>query len=236
MTSSKTYRLIAGVTLLALVACAPSGPPAPSAPMVTTVDGVRIVENSSPAWTEADAWRLSAEPILTLGADVGESYEMFANIRQPRQLSDGRIVVADDSHELRYFDAGGGYLFSRGGPGQGPGEFTYIGSPMRTPGDGFLIDNLNARNMLTFDGAGNYLSTLVLEAHGMDHRPARVIGVFGDGSLLARATLRGEPIPAGPPGALRLGIRSRQTAGVGNAVAIAGEGAVAPVEDAATDG
>jgi hypothetical protein len=31
----------------------------------------------------------------------------------------------------------------------------------------------------------------------MEHRPARVIGVFGDGSLLARAVLWGEPIPDG---------------------------------------
>ena len=193
MKRQRSCRSIDVAALLALAACGPSSPPAPAAPVITTIDGVRIVENSAQAWTTEDAWRVSAEPTLTIGVDIGERYEMFANIRPPLQLSDGRVVVADDSHELRYFDDAGEFLFARGGAGQGPGEFTYIGIPFRMPGDGVLVANFNAGNMLAFDGAGDHQATLRLQAHELDFTrvtPANVLGVFGDGSLLAESTTR----------------------------------------------
>ena len=40
--------------------------------------GIEIVENIAPAWTEGDGWRLSDEPVLTIGVLEGrEEYQLF---------------------------------------------------------------------------------------------------------------------------------------------------------------
>lgn len=87
--------LFAGVATAALHGCATeTSGPAPIEATVTTIDGVRVVENHAPRWAEGAGWRISDEPILTLGVDAGEPYEMFTYPDAVR-LDNGTIIVAD---------------------------------------------------------------------------------------------------------------------------------------------
>jgi hypothetical protein len=99
--------------------------------------GVVIVDNGAPEWTESSAWVLSDSAVLRIGAvDSGEPAAEFARVRDAVRLSDGRIVIVEkQSNEIRWFAADGTHLFTRGGPGKGPGEFTAIIQLLRMPGD-----------------------------------------------------------------------------------------------------
>src|SRR5690606_5816123 len=95
-------------------------------PIVRDSAGVRVVRNLAPAWSGSaeDAWSLSLEPILEIGVLEGDPAYMFSQMRGPRRLSDGSIVVLDGAtSEVRIFDAEGRHLRTFGRKGQGPGEF-----------------------------------------------------------------------------------------------------------------
>ncbi len=90
--------------------------------------GIRIVENSAPAWSEGEGWRLSDEPTLEIGVLDGAPEYQFYRAFDGARLSDGRIVVANaGTHELRVYDSNGDFLGSSGREGAGPGEFKNIG-------------------------------------------------------------------------------------------------------------
>ena len=177
------------VTAIAAVGCSgDSEAPVPVEPTITTVDGVRIVENHAPLWGDGEGWRISDEPILTLGVDAGEPQEMLTNPSAVR-LGDGRIVVTEwSSSELRYYDASGGHLLTRGGKGEGPGQFRSIRAPVATPRDGVLVYDNGLRRHAEYSPSGEFVDHLRLEEHGVAaFQRAQVIGVFEDGSLIAEA-------------------------------------------------
>ena len=86
-------------------------------------------------------WRLSDEPGVVIGgADEREGY-LLHWVTGATRLSDGRIVVANEStSELKYYDPEGTHLFDVGGEGGGPGEFAgSLERLVRTPGDSVLV-------------------------------------------------------------------------------------------------
>jgi len=94
-----------------------------SAPGTRDSAGIRIVENTRPAWSAQDAPLLAASPVLVIG-DRSEPRYLLGRVAGAARLSDGRIVVADGgSLQLRFFDGGGEFIESVGGRGEGPGEF-----------------------------------------------------------------------------------------------------------------
>lgn len=171
--------------LLAPAAC--SAPEAPAAgPVLTSSDGVRVVDNPVPRWADGEAWRLGDTPLLVLGVDQGEPHDMLTRPDALR-LGDGRIVVADrGALELRWFDAAGRFLFARGGMGEGPGEYHRIESLFRRPDDGIIVRD--GRRLTVYGAEGELSGTLELAEHEMDYHDAYLEGVFPDGSLLAAAT------------------------------------------------
>jgi hypothetical protein len=85
-------------------------------------------------------WTAESEPLVRIGAVVGEEPYQFSRIVFAAELSDDRIVVADgQSLSIRYFDSDGRYLFRTGGRGGGPGEFNSFGRILLLPGDTLLI-------------------------------------------------------------------------------------------------
>jgi hypothetical protein len=75
MTGAKT---ISALTAAALI-CACSGD-APERDRFSTRDsaGIHIVENTAPAWSEGDAWRLSEQPLVDIGGLEGDpDYELY---------------------------------------------------------------------------------------------------------------------------------------------------------------
>ncbi len=86
--------------------------------------GIRIVENPRPPDGSRLGWRIGPAPSASIGEiDGGELYALHRAYDATR-LSDGRIVVANNSSgELRVYDASGTHLADWGGRGEGPGEF-----------------------------------------------------------------------------------------------------------------
>ena len=145
--------------------------------------GIRIVENSEPAWSAGAGWRLGTEPTLTIGAVTGDPNYLFQGISHALRLEDGTIVVADrGANELRLFDAAGGFIRSLGGPGEGPGEFQLL-NEVWTRGDTILVsDNIQSR-ISVFGRGGDVLETIPVEvAPGRGSRSPK--SEFADGSLL----------------------------------------------------
>jgi len=76
--------------------------------------GSRTVENRSTFEGAID---------LEFGEIDGDDAYLFTHIGSVLEDPGGRIIVADiQSHEVRVFDSGGGFLFSFGGEGEGPGD------------------------------------------------------------------------------------------------------------------
>ena len=83
---------------------------------------VQII-TSDPANSTATC-TVSDEPILVIGDNEEDEYQIFSSIRGTGRLSDGSIAVADrTSAEIRIFDEAGQHLRSMGRDGRGPGEF-----------------------------------------------------------------------------------------------------------------
>lgn len=140
-----SFSIVPLIAAATLTACGPDSPSHGEA-VVRDSAGVRIVENSAPAWREGEGWRMSDEPILEIGVLEGQpEYQLF-QVRGAIRLSDGRIVVANaGSHELRIYDPRGRFLTSVGREGSGPGEFRALGS----------LDRLGSDSLITWDWRNN---------------------------------------------------------------------------------
>jgi hypothetical protein len=75
-----------------------------------------------------------------LGSPLATFSEPFSDISGIRQLSDGRLLVADRLEKaVRLLDARGEYLDDVGRVGSGPGEFQIPGGLLPLPGDSTLL-------------------------------------------------------------------------------------------------
>ena len=133
--------------------------------MVRDSAGVRIVEH--PTDYSAPTWQLSEAPLLDIGAVSGDSSTLLYQVEGAHRLSDGRIVVANrSSHELRYYDDTGNYLYSAGRKGQGPGEFDYIAWTASCRADSVFAYDIGTRRLSVFDGHGKFARSVMLQLPG----------------------------------------------------------------------
>ena len=157
-------RCLAWFGFLLLVACADDTPRGGTA-IVRDSAGVRIVER--PADYSAPTWQLSEAPLLDMGAVSGDSSTLLYQVEGAHRLSDGRIVVANRStHELRYYDDTGNYLYSAGRKGQGPGEFEYIAWTASCRADSVFAYDIGTRRLSVFDGQGKFARSVMLQLPG----------------------------------------------------------------------
>ena len=132
--------------------------------------GVQITESLEPLWAPGEQWSVDSLPIVDLAkGGSGPEYEFF-RVRDAARLDDGRIAVANyGTSEVRVYGAEGGFLFSSGRAGQGPGEFERLTSVQPYRGDSLLAFDYWAKRLTLLDSAGVV---------------ARVTSLFGqDGSL-----------------------------------------------------
>ncbi|MEW5927216.1 MAG: 6-bladed beta-propeller [Gemmatimonadota bacterium] len=169
------------VLLPALAAC--GGDARAAGPVVRDSAGVRIVENSAPAWKEGQGWRLSAEPALDIGMVEGPPEYQFGRVTGAVRLGDGTVVVADNqSRNLRSFDRTGRHLRTIGREGGGPGEFMTLGS-LAAHGDSLVVGDYDNRRVSVFAPDGKLVRTVPLDAGGTEAF-IRTLGPFRDGSVL----------------------------------------------------
>jgi hypothetical protein len=154
--------------------------------------GIEIAE-SRMAGAATPTWTLEAQPALHLD---GHEFDRISGIAR---LSDGRILVAQRSDpHLRIFSPDGALLGSIGRAGRGPGEFQFIASTQRLPGDTMVAVDADARHVSFIDPAGAIAGNAAIppgiDTHGIQR--------LSDGRWVA--TVRP---PQQPPGQWREGIR-----------------------------
>ena len=133
--------------------------------------GVRVIEVAARVLDALPTWRLEG-PTVRIEPDMGGVEYAFNRAGTPWQLSDGRIVLANEQVELRYFDATGRYLTTVARRGRGPGEYEQLLRLFRVAGDtllawdaptsridvrdsnGKLVRAFNIPSTLTFAGLG----------------------------------------------------------------------------------
>ena len=148
--------------------------------------GIRIIENASPPEGSRLLWRIGPEPTLTIGEVDGEEPYLLYGAGDATRLSDGRIVVVNGgTQELRAFDASGTHLATWGGTGEGPGEFQYLESVGRWPGDSIFAWTAPRLGISVFAPDGSFGRTFNMDGNGPQWFYFTPISVNGDGSVLA---------------------------------------------------
>jgi len=87
------------------------------------------------------SWRLSAEPEFAFDLTDSRPAVEFSQIRDVTRLNDGTVLVTNFSAppEIRAFAPDGEHLWSVGGSGEGPGEFTAISWVKPTGADTLVL-------------------------------------------------------------------------------------------------
>lgn len=207
---SAAAQISKGLIALCTVACGPGDSP----PGMTVRDsaGITIVENdhTQPAWTAERAWRLSADPTLTIGGVSGDSSELLHYVAQATRLADGTVAVVNSgSREVRFYDAGGTFEGAIGGDGDGPGEFRSPWAVHEMAGDSLLVIDLYREiSIFTPDRAFVRRFAPVRPDGSSGGEGFEPVGQYGDGSLLFRSHL---PLPREGQGLYRSQIRMVRT-------------------------
>ncbi len=113
---------------------------------------------------------------LALALGEGESQEnQFYRLADARLLPDGSVVTAEwGSGEVRRFDRDGVLRSTRGGRGEGPGEFARIQSLQFLPGEFLRVLDVRLQRGTVFDSAWSVRSTSPFAPPAVDRRPAAV--------------------------------------------------------------
>lgn len=117
-----------GALLLCLAACGgTTGGGDGTASSTHDSSGVRVVTSTAPAWSTAARWHVDSTPLFAVGDGARRGDPLLINVVATRFAADGEIVViTTDDAMVRWIDADGAVRASRGGFGEGPGEFRDI--------------------------------------------------------------------------------------------------------------
>ena len=159
-----------------------------------------VVENlaGQAAVTE---WRLSQQPVFSVGGDQGPAGEFFTRIVDAFRLEDGRLVVADGPEfRISVYNADGRRVSTFGNDGEGPGEFRSIAAIWSAGGDSIGVYDSRLQRITRFGADGSVIRTDKIEFVDMDRASARgsldlFLGSFRDGRI-AIAWLAATPYAA----------------------------------------
>jgi len=180
------------LTFWAAAGCAGGGSGTGSAAVVRDSAGVTIVENSGEVWSAESAWKLDEAPMVDIGGSEEDPLYDLGQVGGAARLSDGRIVIANGAtQEVRFYDAGGTHLMSKGRNGSGPGEYQSLAGLFRPVGDSSLVYDAINRRLTLLDPGGEVVRSFYLGGETGFQMPSegRVAlafptGRFGDGSIL----------------------------------------------------
>jgi hypothetical protein len=133
---------------------------------------MHVVHNPAPGAATPE-WRVASQPSLHIGREGDSLYE-FNNIGDVRSLSDGRIIVANDHSEIRYYTGAGRHALTAGRRGPGPEEFQRLVSLTVLPGDSVAAHNTYNidRRVLIFDPDGHFSRAFELDLRSESSRTA----------------------------------------------------------------
>ena len=138
--------------------------------LAATVAGCESGERIEPADDVQPAssamFRLADEPMVTIGVTGGQEEQELFEVAGAARLADGSIVVYESgAFRLQRFGPDGEHLWSRGQPGEGPGDFANFAQllvPCASEQSIMIYDIYNLRTTV-FDGEGTLLRTFPLE-------------------------------------------------------------------------
>lgn len=120
-----------------------------------------IVENTlASAWTTTAEWTLE-EDLRIWGPPDGYLGDIIAVAADSR---DNIYILDGLTQEIQVFDAGGGFLRTLGGQGQGAGEFREALGPAIAPGDTLWVADQGAPRYSIFGPDGTLIGTRVRKA------------------------------------------------------------------------
>lgn len=171
--------MIGCLLLLAAAACSEDAPPRLR---VFDDGGVRVTLTADDTVVFAE---MDSLPALSVGGPDASGPTRFFRIQGIHVDGRGRLWVADgQSGELRIFRADGSHWKTRGGQGEGPGEFVQIRLLGPRDGDSVLVADGRIDRVTVFDPDGELVRT---EQVPSSDRPApRLFDVFPDGSVLGQ--------------------------------------------------
>lgn len=177
-----TCRLVGIACLLSLAASTACDRSASPGVTVTDSAGVRVSVSEDMGLVFAE---LDSVPRLSLGGPEATGPTRFFRIQGIHVDRSGRLWVADgQSGELRIFEADGSHWKTRGGRGEGPGEFVRIRLLGSGPGDTVVVGDGGTDRITVFSPDGELVRTEILRS---SDRPApRPFDVFGDGAVLGQ--------------------------------------------------
>lgn len=147
-----------------------------SAASVEIIDGVEHVHNTAaPLHPELS---VTFEEELSVG---GEEYEKLSRPMRFAVGTEGCIFISDiQDQTIKVFDAEGEFIKSIGRKGEGPGEFTYVGSLTFLPDGRLMVMDSMAMRLNLFNAEGTYLTS-----HNWTHRPGRLMCATGSACVMA---------------------------------------------------
>jgi len=137
-----------------------------SSAVTDSLDDARfiVVNNTDTAWASDQAWSISLDPRVSVGALNGpEHYQLF-NVRAAALQSNGNIVLVDGgTREVRLYDRAGAFVKTLGGRGSGPGEFQEPNQILITTDDSVLVWDDALGRVTRFSEAGELVYSLMVD-------------------------------------------------------------------------
>ena len=162
VTEGRLARGVPGFALAVPVAllCGGCGPGADEAVswsgVIDTLPSGEITVNNTadPIWSPDEFWQAVEE--LRIGSAMADGPDLFGGIYSFDVDAWGRIFILDDQ-EIRLFDAGGAFVRTIGGRGEGPGEMQQAAKvDLARDGEVWVMDQ--GRGLVSiFDTAGTFL-------------------------------------------------------------------------------
>ncbi|WP_419165386.1 hypothetical protein [Candidatus Palauibacter sp.] len=158
---------------IAALAVAPIGVAAP-------IGAQEAVESAAP---RAPDLTIAGEPLVRIGALDGPLEYIFGEVAGAVRMDDGSIVVVDEqSHNVRRYDADGQHLWTSGREGDGPGEYRGLRLLRNCPGAAITVFDWVQDRITQLDLDGNVVDTRALHASGV--RPYGEPACSADGHLV----------------------------------------------------
>ena len=178
------HRSLLGTSLVAaaLSACQPDIRETAGVPVeIEDSAGVRIVEYAGKPDTEAP-FQLPPEPRYRHGTNPGDY--AFQGVQPGSLFPDGSAVVSDvRNRELIVLSPDGASHEVIAGPGEGPGDVSYVGATFALGQDRFLAVDVFLNRLTTFDGGSVERTVDIRHAD-----PLTVLGIGAPGQLLGTAS------------------------------------------------
>lgn len=141
------------ILVVASIGCA-EGPGV--AVSVTDSAGVEIVTNPPGSVEAAEAWTLSAQPVIEIGAGASPEVALF-RVTDVAPLDGGGVAVGTNTPpRALIFGPEGALAATLGREGEGPGEFAGVGSVVPLSADSIAVWDPDRRRISVFTVDGRY--------------------------------------------------------------------------------